>query len=65
MSLPSRIIITTQDIMNICKVSKATAGRHRSKIKTEFKIPRKGYIFLEHFCAYFKIKEDKAREFLE
>ena len=59
MKLELQITFRIKDIMRICRVSKTTASRHRRAILKQFDIPPGGYIFLEHFCAYFKLTEEK------
>jgi len=62
MNAQRRIVVYTNDIMNILGCSKSTARRLLREVRKELGKKRGDYISIEEFCNKTRLSEERVRE---
>ena len=65
MKIPTRMIIYTQDVMNITGRSRRQSSRLLGEIKQHFNKVTKSHVTIQEFCTHTKLKEEDVRKYLK
>lgn len=63
--IPNRIVIYPKDVMNITGRAPSTSRKLLARIRKHYGKERGGFITIEEFCAFTRLKPENITRFLK